>query len=375
MEKILIDRKSFLKIASSTAIIIASTNHLLGENTDEIKNSKTNKFNFPPLNGDEIEILHLASLAPSGHNAQPWFVKYIKPYNYIICNDKTRWLTAVDPTQRETILSIGTFLQNLENAASNFGYACEFKLLAVNNQEENVMEVKLISSNKIVKFDIQKIIERRIVRTNYLSVALDNEDVIYLLQDETNHFHFYPNTSKEHQWLNEQTIEANILQSNRDDAQTELSNWIRFSHKDAEQHLDGLTPASMEIKGVAAFILRNFYGKENVMKKDFRDKNIENVKTQVTESAGWIIITSADTSVNSLIETGKRMERLLLKIRERNIAIHPMTQILEEPSTNKLINNALEIKLPIQFILRIGYLKKYPEPVSFRRTVESFTKI
>ena len=76
-----------------------------------------------PLTEDERQILYLASLAPSGHNTQPWFVKYIEPYHWIIGNDKSKWLLGVDPTQRETILSIGAFLQNIEYAASQFGYA------------------------------------------------------------------------------------------------------------------------------------------------------------------------------------------------------------------------------------------------------------
>ena len=130
----------------------------------------------------------------------------------------------------------------------------------------------------------------------------------------------------------------------------------------------------MEIKGIPAFILRNFYGKENVMKKDFRETNIDNVKKQVAQSAGWILITSNDNSVASLLETGKRMQRLFLKVRERNIAIHPMTQILEETVTNKMLNSSIGIINPIQFILRIGYLKNYPEPVSLRRPVEWFIR-
>jgi len=72
----------------------------------------------------------------------PGIVKYIEPYHWIICNDKSKWLPAVDPTQRETILSIGAFIQNLEYAASNAGYNCQFNILASTNQDENIVDVK-----------------------------------------------------------------------------------------------------------------------------------------------------------------------------------------------------------------------------------------
>jgi hypothetical protein len=64
----------------------------------------------------------------------------------------------------------------------------------------------------------------------------------------------------------------------------------------------------------------------------------------------------------------------LLKIREKNIAIHPMTQILEESSTRQMLNQAIGLSENIQFILRVGYLKDYPPPVSLRRPVDWFVR-
>ena len=69
------------------------------------------------------------------------------------------------------------------------------------------------------------------------------------------------------------------------------------------------------------------------------------------------------------------MERLFLKVREKNIAIHPMTQILEESSTRKVLNQSIGLSENIQFILRVGYLKNYPEPVSLRRPVDWFVHL
>lgn len=370
------NRKNFLKLSCGSILVAVAANHAWASSNgvDSSQPSDTALFKVP-LEADEMEILHLASLAPSGHNTQPWFVKYLKPYHYIIGNDKTRWLNAVDPSQRETILSIGAFLQNLEYAAHSFGYHYQERCLAKTNQDENIIEVTLEKSSTIISFDSQKIKNRRTVRTNYLSIEISAEDWAYLMNEEKEDIHFISKLSNEFNWLNEQTIEANKIQSYREEAQRELSNWIRFSNKEAEQHRDGLTPESMEIKGISAFVVKHFYDKENVMTTSFREQNIEQVKTQVAASGGWILITSKDSTVISLLETGKRMQRLLLKTRERNIAIHPMTQILEEKATQTKINKAIGISKPIQFILRVGYLKKYPEPVSLRRSVLNFTKI
>ena len=368
-------RRKFLTGAGSAVVIAGVTYYLFSDKTNFVRGGNTqNPAGKFPLIADEREILFLASLAPSGHNTQPWFIKYIEPYNWIICNDKTKWLPGVDPTQRETILSIGAFIQNLEYAAANKGYNCRFTILATINQDENIAAVKLTKSAGTATFDIATIENRRTVRSNYLTELLKKEDADYLFSKENDFFNFIHRGSKEYHYLNEQTIEANRIQSYRDEAEKELSEWIRFSSKDAKKNMDGLTAASMEIEGISGWVVRNFYNKSSVMKDSFMDRNIVNVIKQVSQSAGWLLITSKDNAVATLLETGKRMQRLFLKVRDKGIAIHPMTQILEEASTKQTINQSLGITENIQFILRIGYLKNYPDPVSLRRPVDWFVK-
>ena len=367
------NRKEFISIATGTVVIAGITYYFQSDTRNYIRaDTKIENINHISLTADEKQILYLASLAPSGHNTQPWKVKYLEPYHWVICNDKTKWLHAVDPAQRETILSIGAFLQNLEYAANSAGYGCRFKMLAKCNQDESIMDVRLSKVANPGNFDIEKIKHRRTLRSGYLNELLKNEDVSFLINEDPGYIHFIPNTSKEHTWLNEQTIEANKLQASRDDAQKELADWIRFSSKDAAANCDGLTTASMEIEGVAAWVLRNFYSKQDVMKQKFRQQSVSQVEKQVGQSAGWILISSIDSRTETLLETGKRMQRLFLKVREKNIAIHPMTQILEEPSIAGSLNSSIGISEAVQFILRTGYVKDYPEPVSLRRSIDKF---
>lgn len=327
-----------------------------------------------PLLPDEREILYMASLAPSGHNTQPWFVKYLEPYHWIIGNDRSKWLPAVDPTQRETLLSIGAFVQNLELAANTLGYACEFELLAQSNQDENILSVRLKKTGWTLGFDLKEIKLRRTVRSHFSDIPLRKADLDFLLENERDYLVFFEKNSPGYKLLNEQTIEANQIQADRDDAQTELSEWMRFSSRDAEKHCDGLTVASMEIEGIAGWFVRNFYKKSNVTTPDFRKQSVDKVREQVAQSGGWMLITSKGNTVATLLETGRRMQRLFLKIRQKSIALHPMTQILEEPPFNQNINQSLGVTGNIQFILRMGYLDKYPTPVSLRRPVEWFVR-
>lgn len=369
------DRRKFIGIAGTAIVVAGSAAYLLSDKQNFVRADLKEESNKDiSLNKDEREIIYLASLAPSGHNTQPWMVKYVEPYHWIVENDKTKWLPAVDPTQRETILSIGAFLQNLEYAAASLGYHCEFTLLGKNNQDKDIMEVKLKKAGAQSTFDTKKIKLRRTVRSGFLNEPLKEEHINFLKGNEQAYFHFISNHLKEYNWLNEQTIEANRQQTYRDDAQFELAEWMRLSSKDAKRHRDGLTTAGMEISGIPGWIVRNFYDKQNVMSNQFREQGIDKVKEQVNVSGGWMLITSKDNSTAALIETGMRLQRMLLKTREMNIAIHPMTQILEEPTFKEALYKSLDIPGEVQFILRTGYIKNYPEPVSLRRPVEEVVK-
>lgn len=370
------DRRQFFSITGGLITLSETGIYLLSDKTPYVRHVLQTFTAAPlPLKTDEYKILYLSSLAPSGHNTQPWYIKYVEPYHWIICNDNTKWLPAVDPFQRETILSIGAFTQTMEYAANSLGYTCEFSLLALTPQDAEVMDVKLKKQTGTASFDEKKIKLRRTVRTGYQNEILKPNDVSYLLKDANEYIYYLPNNSKQHLWLNEQTIEANRKQSWREDAQKELAEWMRFSSKDAKKHQDGLTTASMEIDGVAGWVLRNYYDERNVLSQKFREHGLNKVIQQVSSSAGWVIITSNDASVENLLDAGRRMQRLFLKIRERGIAIHPMTQILEGKPFNEQINSTLGFTDPVQFILRSGYVKNYPQPVSLRRPVEMILKI
>jgi hypothetical protein len=83
-----------------------------------------------------MDILYLASLAPSGHNTQPWTVRIVGPQHWIIGSDRERWLPAVDPHNREMLLSLGAFLENLIIAAKAHGYAVDLNVIAKSSSQK-----------------------------------------------------------------------------------------------------------------------------------------------------------------------------------------------------------------------------------------------
>jgi hypothetical protein len=380
------NRRNFLKLSGEGMLLLGGLSMISG--CSGLKRNDLPQFNAEKesiigLEKDEAEVLYLASLAPSGHNTQPWTVKVLGPKHWIIGSDKKRWLPAVDPENRELLLGIGAFIENLVIAAGAFGYKADIQVIAKNPSDPDIVDIQL-KKGRTFDFPLEKIRKRRTVRSGYGDQEIKAEDLKYITKHviksctvvdvPSPHSFYFPNTSPQGRYLQEGTIEANRKQAFRDPAQEELANWIRWSNKEGRTHRNGLTPESMEIKGMGGLFVRSFYDRASVLKKSFREQTVDIVSKQVKTCGGWLIITSQDSSIPTLIEYGRVWENMLLKIREKMIAIHPMTQMLEEEPWKKQIAKELGLNGEVQWILRTGYLRSYHEPVSLRMPVSWFVQ-
>lgn len=314
-------------------------------------------------------ILYYAALAPSGHNAQPWTVKVITGRHWIVGTDSRRWLPAVDPENREMMISIGAFLENLATAASSQGYEAEIQILAQSTKAQEIAAVKLHKTGYSDHSLIQQMELRRTLRSTLLTKELSNEDTQLLTPGYPDGF-YYPRGSRESKILEEATISANEIQAYRDSAQQELAGWIRWSNQDSRRYGNGLTPETMEIEGLSRWYVKNFYTYESVLKQEFREATIQKVKEQAAAGSGWLVLASKNATVAELIRTGRNLQRIWLRLRARNIGLHPMTQAIEEAATAAALPSALGSSGDIQLLLRVGYVSHYPRPVSLRMPLQ-----
>ena len=385
-----LSRRGFLKTTGAAAMLLGGLPGIsacsglkredLGRLDDQDKISTR-------LGKEEIEILYLASLAPSSHNTQPWVVRIVEPQHWIIGSDKDRRLPAVDPENRELLLSLGAFLENLVLAAGTFGFRVDISLLARTPQYQEVIDLRL-PKDRIQSYPLERIRKRRTVRSGYLNEPLKPEDLKFITGHDDRacalmpsasggfprHAFFFPYDTPQARFLSAGTIEANRSQVSREAPQAELADWIRWSGKEGRRHRDGLTPESMEITGMAGLYVRTFFDRQSILGKSFRDKTVDTVAAQVKAGAGWLVVTSPDSALSTLITYGMVFENILLRTRERGIAFHPMTQMLEEEAWKKQAARELGLPGQVQWILRLGYLKTYPDPVSLRRPVSWFLK-
>ena len=153
------NRRNFLKFSGEGILLLGGMsmiNACSGVKREDLPRSNGEKTSLKGLEKDEMEILYLASLAPSGHNTQPWTVKIVEPKHWVIGSDKKRWLTAVDPNNRELLLGIGAFIENLTLAAGTFGYEVDIQVIANNPLDLDIADIRFKKGNTI-EFPLEKI--------------------------------------------------------------------------------------------------------------------------------------------------------------------------------------------------------------------------
>jgi hypothetical protein len=323
------------------------------------------------LDDRDEKILQYASLAPSILNIQPWHVCLADRRKWVISIDPTRTAPAIDPGNREILLSIGAFVENLSIAAAANGLRAEVSIIAPSPFDKNIVQITFTHKPPI-DYPLKRLELRRTVKKGFLDKPLTLETEYALTAADKEHFFYFPRGTEHAACIRDRVIEQYRSQLDRQEAQAEIIKWMRFSDEDAEKYLDGLTLEGMEIGGIPGWYLRHFAEPPDFLKPGYRDKTLDYIAVLAQEGAGWIVITSSDKSVSSLIEAGRSFERMALLARENNVALHPMSQCLEEKTGMDQILSSHSDEFHPQFILRVGYLDAYPEPVSLRRPINWF---
>jgi hypothetical protein len=373
------NRRHFLKKSVTATSLIAGSALFLPScrrdlRSDLMPSPLSGSHTIETLSSDGYKILYYASCAPSGHNSQPWFVRINSPLDWVVGSDSNRWLPMVDGDNTEALLSIGAFVENLVQAASAFGYEVKTSILAKATTDPDVVSIRLKKTNAQMN-TLNAILTRRTVKSHMLDKNLKTSDLEDFSKLSDGHFYYFPRDSRHGRLMAKEAVDNFVVQLNNKQATAEIAHWTRLKDKEALKFRDGLTPDGMEISGIAGWYVRNVMNKKDVRGDAYRNKAIEKARSQAIQGGGWIVITSDGQAVTDLIESGRRFQRMALTAREKMIAIHPMTQTLEEKNGQKNIReNHPRTPVP-QFMLRVGYLEKYPDPVSLRRPVEWFVRV
>lgn len=308
------------------------------------------------------DLIRYASLAPSGHNTQPWKFQIVTNGIRIIA-DTSRRLPIVDPTDREIYISLGCALENLLLAAAHAGFEGEVTNFPAEDPTAIFVRLSLASAQAGPLFDA--IPRRQSTRSLYDGRPVPAEDLNKLKDvaaEPGTRLHIFT------QGLEMETLIGLIAQGNRIQFQDkafvdELVTWIRFNDAEAVKTMDGLFSKSSGNPAVPRFIGQVFIrmsGPDAMARAD---------EKKLRSSAGLALFTSASDDPVAWVNVGRLYERFALTATNLKIKLAFMNQPVEIDSLRTQLSKDLGLdgSYP-QLLVRFGYAAEMPR--SLRRPLE-----
>jgi hypothetical protein len=268
-EPIMLSRRTFIKNTLAAGVALGSAAMMNGcadVTRKDFPAFQETTIPIANLDNTALTILYHASLAPSGHNSQPWRVRIENPDNWIIQADAARRLPCVDPQNREMMLSLGTFIENLSLAAGAVGLGTDIQVIARDHHERDVVRVAFYK-DKPTGYPLQRLKKRRTVKHGHLPREITAADVNLLSDGMKGHLFYFPRGSDHAACIRDAAVENYRVQTRRDDAQQELVRWLRLNPRDAKRHRDGLSTEGMEIMGFKGWFVRQFVQPQDFLKE------------------------------------------------------------------------------------------------------------
>ena len=354
-------RRNFIKIltAGSGVILVPSIlNGCGGNNLRALEG-----WNGPSKNEKDIRIIVLsyAILAPNPHNKQPWIIELRDPGRFDLYVDSKRLLPETDPPYRQIHIGQGTFLENLDLAARHFGYQADIEYFPKGMYSNAVLDNKPVATINLVKnagvkrdslFDY--ILERESNKRAYEDKSLSQKQLISIKEvvgrDAGQYALAITTGSAQLSQLAEILTEAMRIEASDKNRDKETITMFRFNDDEVEKFKDGFGLAQVGKTGFIKFLLETFFiSRKSALAEDstFAEETVKLTKKQ-SESAvafGWL--TSKTNTRLDQVKIGRIYERINLKATESGIAMHPMSQVLQEYSDMALLQQKFKNYLGI----------------------------
>lgn len=294
------------------------------------------------------QILRCGVMAPSPYNTQPWLFK-LSDNTITVLPDMQRSLRIADSSNRELFISQGTCLENMSIASSKFGV----DLINIFVDEENIsIGVKFnddVKTTDMVSFEAM--LKRQTNRSLYKEKELDSSLINTLIDGGMDNVAMrWISQKNEIDLLIDYVKEGNRLLFSNPKYLDELKLWTRFSDSEAEEKLDGLYLRALN-KATTARWLGEIAYNLNVTAETENRKEIEKIG-----SASGFVLFFSDDKRETLIETGRQIERTSIKITGEGLSCDYHNQPCRAIAVRNSFASDFGFKglLP-QAILRIGY--------------------
>jgi hypothetical protein len=369
-------RRSFLKILGGGVILAAGAGGIFAMTRTPTKAIEPWKLALGPkadVDPRRIMLSH-AILAPNPHNRQPWVVDLDTDDEITLYCDLDKRLPHTDPYDRQITIGLGCFLELAMITAKEIGYRASLQLFPDGENfprldQKPVARIKLVKDYTVKRDPLfAQILERRSNKEAYdTGKTVQEMDVLNILSAVKADLGLGSVTEGGPiEELRELTKNALLAELHTHRTYKESIDLMRMGKDEINANPDGIDMGGVFLETLG---LLGQLNKEEMIDPESRifKQSIPVIMEPLDTAMGYVFVkTSANTRADQ-IKAGRSYVRMNLKATELGIAMHPLSQSLQEfeevAPQYDLIRKKLNVEKQetLQLFARIGYGEK-PNP-------------
>lgn len=299
-------------------------------------------------------LVHYAVLAPSGHNTQPWRFR-IADDAIELRADRSRALPAVDPGDRELVMSCGAALFHLRVAMRHFGFAPDVARFPEAEDPDVLARVRLgarLDRRAAPTLEDDRLfmaIPRRRTNRRPFAPRPVPEGELDVLRDaarrEGAHLHVLAQASDKAA-LADLIAEGDRLQGGNPAFRRELAAWLEPNRSDRPDGIPGYAHGHGDLRAyVGPLIVRTFDWGDGQAARD----------RQLAEGSPVLLVLGTDRDdPPAHLAAGEALDRVLLTATAYDLSASYLNQPIETPALREAVAGLAGAAYP-QVILRLGY--------------------
>jgi len=371
MEDSAMHRRKFLRIAGTSAVVLAATGIGAGSFIATRKPEKalapwrSAGTNYPdPMR----RALSYAILAPNPHNRQPWTVDLKSDTEAVLRCDLERLLPETDPFDRQIVIGMGCFIELFVLAAGHDGYRAEVSLFPEGAPAERldarpVALFKLVRDNAIEAEPLfAQVFERHTNRNPYdLARSVDEAQLEAIKRaPEPGVIVGAVGAGELLQPLRELTQVALRDELLNPAAFGESVELMRIGRREIEANPDGISLSGplLDAMGLVGMLTRQKMA--DPASSSFQI-GLDMADEQALSAMGFVWINTRGNSRAQQISAGRAYLRVALQVAGLGLAMQPMSQALQEyaamrphfDEARRLLSDDGDER--VQMLARLGY--------------------
>lgn len=369
----MINRRQLLKVGAASMVVAGAGLGYFGATrrpTAALAPWQDDAHNY---SDPRLRALSYAILAPNPHNRQPWQAELVGESGIKLTCDLDRRLPQTDPFDRQITIGLGCFLELFSLAAAADGYQTRIEYFPEGEPGARldgriVASLVLEQSETVLPDPLFNFVKaRRSNKEAYdTSREVSGEMLSLLLSAARNTVSPGGTVAVERvAALRDLSWRAHEIESYTPRTLQESIDLMRIGKDEINAQPDGIDLGGFTMELLAGFELISRAQMAEPASTAFR-QGLDIYHRLLHSAMGYVWVATPDNTRHSQLEAGRAWLRVNLSAAAQGIAIHPLSQALQEyPEMATLYNEihqtvAIEAPSRIQMFARIGYGPQTP---------------